>query len=405
MREYDIVDCHIHICHPYLIEDLLYVMDKTGLRRAAALSIPFPGIGTFNAATLAAKACAPDRLYAFCSIDYRNMNEPDFAEKQIGELEKCLAAGADGFKMLLAKPGFPLVHFPLTHPRMRPIYDWFSKKQVPVYLHIGDPIYFWDKTKVYEFATDVQLAGCYADHDIYPTPSELRAETTKLIREYPRVRFILPHLAMATDDLPWLATILNSSAAVMTDISAPFILGAMAHNPRESRDFLEEYADRTLFGTDMILMFGGGGDQWRQGQVKYLRGYREFLETDNTISVQFFPKSFNGIKLSPKTLRKIYHQSFMDFIGNPCPIGDRAALNSILNESIETMNSLSTVPGSLFAVDETWEAGVRSRKATFQNRGATALDDWVFNELRIPEELRARSIEAFEQFMDGKKGR
>jgi hypothetical protein len=191
----------------------------------------------------------------------------------------------------------------------------------------------------------------------------------------------------------------------MTDISAPFILGAMAHNPRESRDFLEEYADRTLFGTDMILMFGGGGDQWRQGQVKYLRGYREFLETDNTISVQFFPKSFNGIKLSPKTLRKIYHQSFMDFIGNPCPIGDRAALNSILNESIETMNSLSTVPGSLFAVDETWEAGVRSRKATFQNRGATALDDWVFNELRIPEELRARSIEAFEQFMDGKKGR
>ena len=397
MTKPEIVDCHTHICHPYMIDDFLHVMDNAGYGRAAALSIPFPGVGTFNAATLAAKASAPDRIYAFCCIDYRNLNSPDFAETSTAAFEKCLAAGADGIKMLLGKPGLPTVHFPLTHPRMHLIYEWFEAKQVPVYLHAGDPAYFWDKTKVYDFATDVPLAGCYADHDIYPTQDEIRKEVVTLINEYPDIRFLLCHLAVSPDKLSWLASILDRSPRIMTDISAPYILGAFAHNPRESRDFLETYADRVCFGTDAVLTIARVGNEWRKEHLIFSRAYRRFLETDDTIEVTFFPKPLRGIKLSRDTLERIYHDNYSTFVGDPKPIGDSGAFNSILDESIATMNSLETVPGRFFIFNDIIVSAFDSRKAAFRDGGAAALDDWVFNEFKIPEEYRTRTVRLFEK--------
>ncbi len=369
-------------------------MDELGFAKSAVLSVPYPGVGTWNAAALAAKTFAPERLYAFCAIDYRDLNEPGFSQRAIARLDQCVAAGADGVKMLLGKPGNPIVHFPLTHPRMRPIYEWFAVEQIPVMLHVGDVPHFWDRTAVEDFSTSVEWAGIYADYrEVCPSRAAIRGEVEKLVVEHSDVRFIFAHLAMSADSLSWLASVLDRSPAIATDLSATCTIGAMARNPDEAREFLETYADRVCFGTDAIFGFSENGGRSRQDYVSLGRAFRAFLETDSETH-ELFARPYRGVGLSESALKKIYCDNFTRIAGDPKPMGDVRALKSVLDEAIDTMNSLDTIQDDSWS-DELFVGGLAGRCDAFRRHGSA--DDCVFNAFKIPENLKRNHIKAFEK--------
>jgi hypothetical protein len=78
-------------------------------------------------------------------------------------------------------------------------------------------------------------------------------------------------------------------------------------------------------------------------------------------------------------------------------MGDAEAFNAVLDECVETMNSLETVPGEFFIFNDIIVSAFDSRKAAFRDGGAAALDDWVFNEFKIPETYRQRCVGMFEK--------
>jgi len=71
------IDCHAHVFHDSVVAGLLEAMSDVGIESTVLLSILHPGLGSLNAGTLAVKRAAPERLYAFCCIDYRGMYRRD----------------------------------------------------------------------------------------------------------------------------------------------------------------------------------------------------------------------------------------------------------------------------------------------------------------------------------------
>ena len=82
-------------------------------------------------------------------------------------------------------------------------------------------------------------------------------------------------------------------------------------NRENFRDFMIEYADRVLFGTDMGTKWfapdlGGGADKFKTRAANYKR-YFDYLETDKTLPSEFVDvtKGQGGVRLGAQGMSKI----------------------------------------------------------------------------------------------------
>jgi predicted TIM-barrel fold metal-dependent hydrolase len=317
------IDAHNHLGSPFGGDwasrppaELIATLDEAGVEMIVDLD---GGQGEALSAEIERwQSVWPDRVAVFAGLDYDGWaTDPSFGDTEASRLRDAAARGARGLKVwkllgLRARgPDGRLV--PVDDPRLDPLWSTAAELDLPVVIHIADPIAFFEPLD----ATNERWEELHAHPDWhfwptrprdqpdapgFPSFDELLAAFGRLVAGHPRTTFVGAHVGCAAEDLGLVGRRLEANPNLFVDIAAR--LGELGRQPYTARAFFLRHADRILFGTDM----GPDPDL-------YAIHYR-FLET--------FDESFDygidgvpgqgrwqihGIGLPDDVLRKVYRDN------------------------------------------------------------------------------------------------
>jgi predicted TIM-barrel fold metal-dependent hydrolase len=264
------------------------------------------------------QAAYPDRFAVFAGLEYDGWADDDtFGESEAARLRDAAARGARGLKVwkvlgLRARdPAGRLVA--VDDPRLDPLWTAAADLDLPVLIHIADPIAFfepldpanerWEELHAHpDWHFWPTRAADEPDAPGFPPFDELLAGFGRLVARHPRTTFVGAHVGCAAEDLGLVGRLLDENPNLNVDIAAR--LGELGRQPYSARAFFLRYADRILFGVDMA-----------PDPDLYAIHYR-FLETlDESFDygTERVPGQgrwqIHGIGLPDEVLRKIYRDN------------------------------------------------------------------------------------------------
>ena len=202
----------------------------------------------------------------------------------------------------------------IDDPRFDPMWDACGQLNMPVAIHISDPIAFFTPTdrfnERYEELTNHPDWSYYGGD--FPSNLELIEARNRMMARHKNTRFTVLHVGNFAENLDNVGENLDRFQNMTVDIAAR--IGELGRQPRASRAFFERYQDRILFGTDATPL----ADNYPQqlfGDELYEIYYR-FLETDDEY-FDYAPAKvppqgrwrISGLNLPSSILRKVYNEN------------------------------------------------------------------------------------------------
>lgn len=311
------IDAHIHFVGDHA--DCIALFERLELK-LLNVCVASSGHGGWRAVARVFKSLAdayPER-YAWCTtVDPPDPADPEYAERAIASLEKDFQAGAVACKfwknigMEIRKPGgeFLLIDDPLLDP----LYDYLERVGKPALMHIGEPLACWQPLDERD-----PHYGYYSTHPQwhmhnkpeYPSHKELMDARDRVLAKHPKLRVIGAHLGSLEYDVAELAKRLDRYPNFAVDTSAR--VRDLAHQDAETvRAFFLAYADRLLFGTDIVQRepHSALSDEERTSQLRSLqeRFQAEFAYYETAQTVALRGREYPGLGLPSHVLDKFYH--------------------------------------------------------------------------------------------------
>ena len=298
--------------------ELLAIMDRKNIRAMVNLTGGYDA-GLAETVTKYDKAY-PGRFYTFTEPSYSRFKEPNYPQLQADAIERAHRDGARGLKILktlglyLREDITSGTLVKIDDRRFDPMWDACGQLNIPVAIHISDPIAFFTPTdrfnERYEELSNHPDWSFY-DHD-FPSNAELIAARNRMFARHPKTQFIVLHVGNFSEDLANVSENLDRFPNMTVDIAAR--IGELGRQPRTARKFFDKYQDRILFGTDATPH----GDEFPQ-QVfndKLYEIYYRFLETDDEY-FDYAPAKIPpqgrwkiyGIELPEPILKKVYFEN------------------------------------------------------------------------------------------------
>jgi len=245
----------------------------------------------------------PGRFCTFANVDWSRWNEPDFGEKMAAQLEESVAAGARGLKIyktlgLELRDETGALLWP-DDARWDPIWATAGELGIPVMIHLADPPCFWEPLDRHNEGYLILKGHPQWNHHgpQFLGFRELMDSGLRLMGRHPDTVFIAAHTG-------WFAGLrfvgeqmLDKLPNVHVDFSA--CISILGRQPYSMRQFLIEYQDRVLFGTDSTP------------STEVYHSYYRWLETKD----EYFEVSWDlpwgdrriyGVHLPDGVLEKIY---------------------------------------------------------------------------------------------------
>jgi predicted TIM-barrel fold metal-dependent hydrolase len=297
-------------------EELLPVMDRCGVQTLVNFTGGY-GVGLEDSLTRYDRT-HPGRFLTMTEPIYEHFTDPDYPRLQAEAIEQAHRAGACALKLLKTlglylREGIttgPLV--PIDDPRFDPMWDTCGQLNMPVAIHVSDPIAFFapidrHNERYEELANHPDWSFHGRD---FPSNEELLAARDRVIARHPRTRFILLHVGNYAENLAHVSATLDRFPNTTVDIAAR--VGELGRQPRAARAFFDRYQDRILFGTD-ATPHGYEFPQQLFNERLYQIYYR-FLETDDEY-FDYAPADvppqgrwrIYGINLPDAILKKVYN--------------------------------------------------------------------------------------------------
>jgi predicted TIM-barrel fold metal-dependent hydrolase len=297
-------------------DELLSVMDRTNIRSMVNLT---GGYGAGLTETIKRYDLAfHDRFYTFTEPSYSLFLDPDYPKLQAQAIEQAHQDGARGLKILKTLGLYLRANITsgtlvkIDDPRFDPMWDTCGQLNMPVAIHISDPVAFFTPTD--RFNERYEELNNHPDWSFYghdfPSNAELLEARNRMIARHPKTRFIVLHVGNFSENLANVSENLDRFDNMTVDIAAR--IGELGRQPRAARIFFDKYQDRILFGTDATPH----GDEYPQ-QVfddKLYEIYYRFLETDDEYfdyaRAKVPPQGrwrISGIHLPESILRKVYN--------------------------------------------------------------------------------------------------
>ena len=260
LDDFRVIDAHIHVL-PQWAELAVRVMDRCNIE----CSVNMGWMDAFGARLkemLKVFSRYPGRFVQLGNIDWKGIDSPKFGKRAADGLEASVEAGARGLKIFkslgLELRGRDGELIRVDDRRLDPVFERAGILGVPVLIHTADPSWFWKPIGPRNFWSGV-LEGEYASWSYYrkglPSREELLAERDNLIERHRDTVFVLPHLASLEDDPLAFAETLEAYPNVYADISARLPIMVRTETRKKTwRDILIKYADRIVFGTDLIYL-------------------------------------------------------------------------------------------------------------------------------------------------------
>jgi predicted TIM-barrel fold metal-dependent hydrolase len=297
-------------------QELLAVMDRKNIRSMVNLTGGY-GAGLVDAVNKYDRVFH-DRFYTFTEPSYSLFLKPDYPKLQAQAIEQAHRDGARGLKILKTlglylREGITsgtLVK--IDDPRFDPMWDACGQLNMPVAIHVSDPIAFFMPTD--RFNERYEELSNHPDWSFhgrdFPSNAELLEARNRVIARHPKTRFIVLHVGNFSENLANVSENLSRFDNMNVDIAAR--IGELGRQPRTARAFFEKHQDKILFGTDATPH----GDEFPQ-QVfndKLYEIYYRFLETDDEYFDYAPAKTppqgrwqIYGIHLPDQILRKVYN--------------------------------------------------------------------------------------------------
>src|SRR5690625_588209 len=302
-----VIDMHLHH-YPGRVEgsveealdEWVQTMDEVGVETSVILTVA-TGERFRELADLYLKR-HPDRFQLWCGVDLGHVDEPDFPEQVVEELERCYEAGARGIGEVTDKgeglardrsvPREKRLH--LDDSRLDGFWSKAAELNMPANIHIADHPSAWEPLDIFQERTpDYQHFNLHG-LDIV-SHSELIDSFSRVVERHPETTFIACHLANLGHDLGRLRQLMDQHDNLHLDISARDY--EMGRRPRASLKFLTDYSDRVLFGTDMGMKRSMYQAWWR------------LLETADEYMVGRVWWPYYGLDLPDDLLQKLYHDN------------------------------------------------------------------------------------------------
>ncbi len=286
-RTMPIIDVHEHLLDEQEARRVLPAMDALNIRLMVLMGTPqytltldrrygFEQHLEHNEEMLRIAARWPDRFLVF----------PTLLPSEPGNLERVkdyVARGAQGIKLYLGHGEStgkgPFHEMPLDDERLKPFYHYAESTQLPLMYHIN-----------------LQKYG---------------TEFARVMKEFPHLRVCLPHFGLSKNDqkrIALLERLFSRYPNLYIDVSFGWHkfqeagFRKLAVQAPRFRELLTRFANRFLFGTDMVLERNKTDDYI----TDTLRSYMQLLEMPK---FRFFLKPdclWTGLALPPETLKAIY---------------------------------------------------------------------------------------------------
>jgi predicted TIM-barrel fold metal-dependent hydrolase len=324
---YPFIDVHNHqrSLNEQSLETLVAEMDKLnmavmvnlsgrGFRRVERADGSFE-FGFQDGKYLAASAqmiaqYQPGKVVLFTNLDTSGIDDPDWSQQAVAQLERDYESGARGLKIYkslgLSSTDSKGQRIAVDDPRIDPVWARCGELGIPVLIHTGEPAPFWSpRDKNNERLLElIEKPDRYrgGDPDL-PSFEEVMAEQHAVFRRHKNTKFINAHLGWMGNDLGRLGKLLDEMPNVYTEIGA--VLAELGRQPRFAREWLIRYQDRVMFGKD----------SWNPEEY---HTYFRVLETAD----DYFPYyrrrhafwRMYGLDLPDEVLKKLYYKNALEVI-------------------------------------------------------------------------------------------
>jgi len=302
------IDCHNHLdsLNP---DSLLRIMDECGIEHIVNITMKV-GDEAFRLMDKFA-AASSGRVSTIGWMDWTGIDRPDFFSKAVEYLERQVDRGAIGFKLwkdlglTLRDARGELVR--VDDERLDPLFDKARELDVPIMFHTADPAAFFEPLDRFnERYEELAAHPDWSFHGAQYGKRELLEQRNCVFARHPRTRFIGAHMGESPEDLGFAAAMLDRFSNVAVDISSR--VAELGRQPYTAREFFLNYADRILFGADLLP------------DVGMYRLYYRFLETAD----EYFDYPSHasrqgrwmvyGLFLPDEVLRKIYRENALRWL-------------------------------------------------------------------------------------------
>jgi predicted TIM-barrel fold metal-dependent hydrolase len=304
-----VIDVHNHVNDAARIEDhmppdqVIKIMDATNVKTIVILTgmwgdklqgvidemvNPYPG-----------------RFLVFTQIDWSKIDDPDFSNKMVKQIDDAVSRGARGLKLLKDlglgvrdKSGKLIA---VDDPRLDPVWEECGRLGIPVFIHTGDPEAFFhpiDATNErYEELIEHPDWSFYGRD--YPSLESLLEARSRVFAKHPRTTFVSLHMGWP-ENLDWVAKMLDQHPNAMVEFGARE--AELGRQPRRTRELFLKYQDRLMFGTD-----NGLTEEMYRNNFRFLETADEYFDYWGAPGQGRF--EISGLNLPDPVLEKIYHKN------------------------------------------------------------------------------------------------
>ena len=251
----------------------------------------------------------PNRFILFLNINFEALDDDGWPDETLAMMEEAVKQGVSGLKVY---KGLGLTdkdnngnRISVDDPRLDPIWAKCGELGIPVLIHTGEPLSFWQpRDRFNERWLELKKhPGRYRNPETYPSFETVMKEQHNIFRKHPGTTFIDAHLGWFGNDLERLGLLLDELPNVYTEIGA--VLAELGRQPKAARAFLIRYQDRVMMGKDSYKM------------EEYYTYFR-VLETEDEY-FDYYRKYHGGWKmyglgLPDSVLKKVYYKNALNII-------------------------------------------------------------------------------------------
>jgi predicted TIM-barrel fold metal-dependent hydrolase len=246
----------------------------------------------------------PGRFLVFVQIDWSKINDPNFSQEMVAQIDDGVRRGARGLKVLkdfgLGVKDKSGQFIKVDDPRLDPVWEECGKLGIPVSMHVTDPAAFFTpidgNNERYEELIEHPDWSFYGPQ--FPSKQSILDARDRVIAQHPHTTFIALHMANWPENLDYVGQELDRYPNMYVEFGARE--AELGRQPRRAREFFMKYQDRIMFGTDNT-----------PDEDMYQNHFRWLETADEYFDYWGYPGQgrwkIYGMALPDDVLEKVYH--------------------------------------------------------------------------------------------------
>ena len=269
----------------------------------------------------------PDLFYLCTTFTAKGIEDSDYAENIIAQLEQDITRGA---RMVKVWKNFGMVtqdsegnYIQIDDPRLHPIWKFLAENKITVLAHIADPEQAWralddPNNPHYNYYLNNPQYHAYNFPEM-PSYETIIDARDRWVATNPDLKIIAAHILSMSNNIDAVAQRLESFPNLSVELGARFGDLAMQDSDKV-KQFFEKYQDRILFGTDF-----GTGQEESQLSEEELRAEEENLESSYQLLFDYLTKQDSLVVRKQKTkglglpiilLNKIFSKNYLNLLAD-----------------------------------------------------------------------------------------